>query len=122
MLKMNGRPNLLRFLRLSAIVFWICLAGSASVDAGCPPWRPCGAGNTWGGNRLVRQGFQGADFRPACANHDACLKTCASRADCDCQLLNDLNAACDTSSNPRACYRKARQFYAAARIAHALSR
>ena len=118
----DARGGLWRVARLSAIAFLICISSGAAADAQCPPWRPCGAGNSWGGNRLVAQEFRGVDFRPACAAHDACLATCASRADCDRQFLCDLQAACAYSCNPAACNRKARQFYAGARLAHLFQR
>ncbi|MDB5387348.1 MAG: hypothetical protein JWM11_2994 [Planctomycetaceae bacterium] len=101
----------------SALLFsLVTLAFCSDAKADCPPWRPCGPGNTWGGNRLVKQGFFGADFRPACANHDACLQTGACRRDCDQQFLNDMRAACECSSNPKACDRKAKHYYHMARL------
>jgi len=108
----------MRLLRTAAVCSLIYFASCAVSEAGCPPWRPCGNGNSWGGNRLVPQGFFGADFRPACACHDACLQTCTSRCDCDRQFLCNMQSACDSSCNPRACYRKARMYYGMARLAH----
>lgn len=106
----------MRLLRAAAIFSFVCLAFGSSAKADCPPWRPCGGGNTWGGNRLVKQGFFGADFRPACANHDACLANGVPKSCCDQQFLNDMNAACECSSNPRACQRKARFYYNVTRV------
>ena len=101
-------------MALLALVF---LANGSSVQAECPPWRPCGPGNSWGGNRLIPQGFHGADFRPACAAHDACYSgSGVSRAECDRQFLCNMRAACECSSRPKACSRKARMYYNAARI------
>jgi len=93
------------------------LSVGASAHAECPPWRPCGPGNPFGGNRLIPQGFHGADFRPACAAHDACYTGSGiGRAECDRQFLSNMSAACACSSNPRACQRKARLYYGLARI------
>lgn len=104
---------------LGSMIFLAC---GTAAEAGCPPWRPCGLGNSWGGNRLVPQGFHGADFRPACDCHDACLKTCALRCDCDRQFLQNMCAACECSTNPRACQRKARMYYNIARLGHMFER
>jgi hypothetical protein len=112
----------MQFVRMAALFSLVCLAGSATAEAGCPPWRPCGIGNSWGGNRLVPQGFYGADFRPACACHDACLEGCSSRYDCDQQFLCNMYSACDCSSNPEKCRRKARCYYRMARLVHMCER
>jgi hypothetical protein len=112
----------MRVVRIAGLFLFVCLALSAAAQAQCPPWRPCGPGNTWGGNRLIRQGFYGADFRPACACHDECLKTCVSRYECDRQFLCNMYAACDDSCNPEKCRHKARCYYRAARLAHMFSR
>lgn len=106
----------MRQIRLAAILALAFMANCGLVQAECPPWRPCGAGTPFGGNRLIPQGFYGADFRPACAAHDACYGTCASRRDCDRQFLNNMNCACEGSSNPRACMRRARGYYIATRL------
>jgi hypothetical protein len=108
----------MRLFRAAAFFCLVCLAWSTSAEASCPPWRPCGPGHTWGGNWLIPQGFYGADFRYACASHDACLQTCTPRFLCDQQFLYNMYAACNCSSNPRACYRKARCYYRMARLAH----
>ncbi|HET6426290.1 MAG TPA: hypothetical protein VFG20_21540 [Planctomycetaceae bacterium] len=96
----------------------ICLVAGMSemASAQCPPWRPCGPGNTWGGNRLFRQGAGGADFRPACANHDACLASGFSRRACDQAYYNQMTAACACSDNPGKCMRKARSQYIGVRL------
>ncbi|MDB5306104.1 MAG: hypothetical protein JWO38_306 [Gemmataceae bacterium] len=90
-------------------------AGTART--GCPAWRPCGPGETWGGNRFIPQGGYGVDFRPACQRHDDCYDTPgARRKDCDRQLLKDMNRICESSSNPRGCNRRARMFYISVRL------
>ena len=106
----------MRVLRLAAIFTFLSLGFAADSQAQCPPWRPCGPGNSFGGNRLIPQGFYGADFRAACAGHDACYESCANRADCDRQFLYNMRSACDCSANPRACYRKAQCYYMATRL------
>ena len=111
----------MRLLQVAAVFSLILFAG-ADAQARCPSWRPCGAGDTWYGNRLVPQGFYGADFRPACAAHDECLASGACRADCDRQFLSNMCAACQSSSNPRACERKARMYYRMTRLFGGLAR
>lgn len=94
------------------------VAGSGAVSAqDCPWWRPCGPGNTWGGNLLFKQGFHGADFRPACQNHDNRLASgMYSRAQVDRMFLDDMYCACDSSSHPILCRMKARHYYIGARL------
>jgi|GEM_PF-442283 len=106
----------MRQIQLAVLFTLISLAGGATAQAQCPPWRPCGPGNSWGGNRFIHQGFYSADFRAACAGHDACYQTCTNRRDCDRQFLYNMQSACNCSSNPRACYRKAHMYYTAARL------
>lgn len=105
--------KLIRTLTLFSIAI---VAGGASAEAQCPPWRPCGSGNTWGGNRFVQQGFYGADFRPACAKHDECLQSCSDRRSCDQQFKCDMYDACECSCNPAKCRCKARCYYCMARM------
>ena len=100
----------------------ILLAGALAVwlpevkaQTACPPYRPCGAGQTWGGNRLVRQGFVGVDIRPACQAHDTCYD---SPRECDRRFLCDMYAACENSPNPRKCRKKARTYFLASRVYH----
>ncbi|WP_050986214.1 hypothetical protein [Schlesneria paludicola] len=107
---------MMRLLRLAALISCVYLGAHTTVQADCPPWRPCGPGNSWGGNPFIPQGFYGADFRSACAAHDACYQSCADRRDCDRQFLYNMQSACECSSNPRACQRKARCYYLAARL------
>ncbi len=107
----------MRLLRLATVFAFVCLANCAPGQADCPPWRPCGPGNSFGGNAMIPQGFYGADFRPACATHDACYSGSGmARRDCDRQFLYNMTTACDCSSKPKACYRRARFYYVAARL------
>ncbi len=90
---------------------------SAMPQRSCPPWRPCGPGQSFGGNRLFKQGYAGADFRSACARHDDCLMSGrCSRYGCDRQFLADLDAACGCSSRPWLCRLKARKYYLGVRL------
>lgn len=83
----------------------------------CSPWRPCGPDESFGGNWLFKQGFHGADFRPACASHDDCLMSgCMSRKDCDRIFLLQLDNACRYSQFPILCRLKARQYYLGVRL------
>ena len=106
----------MRYVRLAALGLMLSLVGGTPVSAECPPWRPCGPGNSWGGNHLIPQGFYGADFRAACQGHDMCYASCANRRDCDLQFLRNMECACECSDNPAACRRKARCYYMAARL------
>jgi hypothetical protein len=88
-----------------------------SAEYRCPPWRPCGPHESFGGNWLVPQGFAGADFRPACARHDACLMSgCFSRKACDRMFLADMDCACNCSMFPFLCRLEARKCYLCARL------
>ena len=89
---------------------------AADGPGGCPPWRPCGPGNSFGGNRLIGQSGFGADFRPSCASHDACLASGASRRQCDRQFYSHMRCACENSPHPVLCRMKAFKFFAGARI------
>ena len=112
------------FLVFAAVLITAGSVTSSAVAGGsgsCPPWRPCGAGNSFGGNRLVPQGFFGVDFRPACATHDACLASGASRRDCDRRFYGQLKSACSNSSNPALCRAKAFQYFVAVRLFSAVS-
>ena len=105
--------------RLVSVVF-VVLVMSASVVAGeprrCPSWRPCGPGNSFGGNRWLAQGGFGADFRPSCARHDACLAAGVPRAQCDRMFYRSMNQACNSSRNPLLCRLRAFKYYAGARL------
>lgn len=70
----------------------------------------CGTetGLLWGlgSPRVVPQGFGGADFRPACNQHDLCYGTLGvSRSFCDDQFSRDLMRSCTLPSvqNPLRC-------------------
>lgn len=106
-------------LAILALAMTAFVSGSSAQAGGpgsCPPWRPCGPGNSFGGNRLVQQRFFGADMRPACATHDACLASGASRRQCDRQFLGNMNGACENSRHPFLCRVKAFHYFTSARL------
>lgn len=85
--------------------------------ASCPPWRPCGPNESFGMNWLIPQGFFGADYRPACAQHDACLMSgCYSRKACDRMFLANMDCACNHSRFPILCRLEARKCYLGVRL------
>jgi hypothetical protein len=91
-------------------------AGPRSSDS-CPWWRPCGPGETYGGNKLVPQGARGVDFRSACQRHDDCYDTPGvCRKDCDKQLLHDMLALCDEAGNPHGSRLRAYTGYISVRL------
>lgn len=101
----------------AAFIAFAVQSVASADDGNCPWWRPCGPGNSWGGNRGFAQGAYGADFRPACAQHDACLANgCNSRKSCDREFLNNMYSACECSDKPLLCRHKARMYYLGARL------
>ena len=96
------------------IVVLFVLTTASGAHAGTPESildaRPCGPDSVTGPLRwLIPQGAFGADFRPACRGHDACYDTpFANRSQCDQQFLNGMLQACDQSTHPVLCRRKAR--------------
>ncbi len=98
----------------------VCLAfGSMAQAVDQPAYRPCGAGQTWGGNRLIPQMSFGADFRPACQAHDTCEGT---NRECDKIFLKNMYCACETSKHPLLCRMQARHYYITSRIYHMIPR
>lgn len=109
--------TIVRIVVLSVVAFISCMSDSqAAGPGGCPPWRPCGPGNSFGGNRLLPQGGFGADFRPSCATHDACLASGRSRRECDREFYNSMNCACESSRHPFLCRMRAFRYYAGVRL------
>ena len=98
---------------LIVVSFTFCLS---DVQAAGPAWRPCGPGNSCGGNRWLPQGGFGADFRPSCATHDACLASGRSRRECDRAFYANMNSACDQSRHPFLCRLRACKYFAGARL------
>ncbi|MFK7818331.1 MAG: hypothetical protein AB8G99_06415 [Planctomycetaceae bacterium] len=90
---------------LSLLVFVLCVTpvSAQRMDLGqCP----CGPDWIVGADRaLIPQGWAGADFRPACARHDACLNSGCNRQWCDSQFQTELMNSCRYSSQPDQCRR-----------------
>ncbi len=90
---------------------------SPTPGSSCPPWRPCGPQDSFGRNWLFPQKFFGADYRPACAQHDACLMSgCTSRKACDRMFLANMDCACNHSLFPNLCRLEARKCYLGVRL------
>lgn len=67
--------------------------------------------------RMVPQGAFGADFRPACRQHDRCYSACgADRKQCDRQLKADMHCACQHSKHPVLCRMAANHRYRMTRL------
>lgn len=99
-----------RFLLASCL---LCFAISSPAAASN---YPCGPSCMPLLSRLIPQGAFGADFRPACRCHDACYSGNGSRKACDLQFRNDMYRACENSSNPAACRRRANHRYRVVRL------
>ena len=109
--------TIVRIVLLSVVAFVTSMSDlQAAGPGGCPPWRPCGPGNSFGGNRFLPQGGFGADFRPSCATHDACLASGRSRRECDRAFYNSMNCACESSRHPFLCRVRAFRYYAGVRM------
>ncbi|MEQ9407331.1 MAG: hypothetical protein RIK87_06370 [Fuerstiella sp.] len=96
---------------LAVLVSFVAVQPTQAADCN---GRPCGAGLF---NWLTPQGHKGADFRPACRQHDACYSGgFFSRKSCDQAFLNNMLCACRNSTNPAACERRARRMYRNVRL------
>lgn len=101
----------MRFLVVTIVAFTISiLASAATVEAAdyVDPYStnsPCGPNDRNGLlKRLIPQGWRGADFRPACRQHDTCYTTSGTnRKRCDNSFQRSLEASCANSRNPRMC-------------------
>lgn len=98
--------------KMKPLLVVVVLACCATVEAQRPDLAACPCGPDWivGSDRaLIPQTWYGADFRPACSRHDACLSGhCQNRKQCDRQFTADLRQACKYSSRPRECKRVTR--------------
>jgi hypothetical protein len=89
----------------------------SSQPTSCPWWRPCGPGETFGGNKRVPQGAFGVDARPACQRHDECYEDpTTGRKTCDKNFHNDLRCMCENSTHPFLCKRLAKVAYLSVRL------
>ncbi|KKN17627.1 hypothetical protein LCGC14_0963790 [marine sediment metagenome] len=86
------------------------------IVAHATEWRPCGSGSDYRAHRLVPQGWKGADFRSACAKHDHHYRERGiTKAQADCEFLQDMLAQCKYSKRPRQAKHVARFMYRAVR-------
>ncbi|MEZ6059029.1 MAG: phospholipase A2 [Planctomycetaceae bacterium] len=95
------------------------MACCVRAEAQRPDLAACPCGPDWivGADRaLIPQDWYGANFRPACNRHDACLNAgCDSRGRCDRQFRRDLLASCRNSARPGECRRVSNIMYRAVR-------
>lgn len=97
------------------LLFTILIAFTAMTPAlGDCNGRPCGVGPL---RALTPQGHRGADFRPACQQHDNCYsRGLFSRKQCDNAYLQNMLCACQNSRNPAACERRAKWMHLNVRL------
>ena len=95
------------------VILTLAMLTTDSVLAQCNG-RPCGTGPL---ALLTPQGHRGADFRPACSQHDACYDGSGkSRRECDREYYQRLQTACAYSADPSVCKRRARRMHIAVRL------
>jgi hypothetical protein len=83
----------------------------------CPWWRPCGSGETFGGNKRIPQSGFGIDIRPACQRHDWCYEDpTTGRKQCDVTFHKELRCMCENSTHPFLCKRAAKLAYVSVRL------
>ena len=122
------RPSAAAVFVTAGLLAW-CPASSAGC--GDPGAAPCGPGYVPPILRriLIPQVGLGADFRPACAQHDRCYTVGyrdaygrrTTRLQCDRQFLGNLDRACDSAFLPGLCRLRARGDYLAVRLYGPLS-
>ena len=101
------------FLIVMTVSLLMAVGGAREAQAQLQA-RPCGPDSVPPVLKvLFWQGSGGADFKPACREHDRCYTKGSGRlkADCDCEFLHNLQAACQCSRNPRRCHRRAKIMY-----------
>ncbi len=101
----------MRAIILAASVFSILFFLAPQLSAQQLQARPCGPDSIPPALKIIFwQGSGGADFKPACREHDRCYTKGSGRikSDCDTQFLLDLQYTCQSSRNPRKCLRRAR--------------
>ena len=85
---------------LISSICWI----TPNLQAECSNDRPCGPASRPFITALVPQGFAGADFRPACREHDRCYKDPSmSKAECDRAYKANMLNSCQNSRHPILC-------------------
>lgn len=108
---LNTIGDTMKYRLILAFLCFCTMNSFASADCN---GRPCGVGPMrW----LTPQGHRGADFRPACQQHDNCYSQgLFSRKTCDNNYLNGMLSACQNSRNPKACARRARFMHGGVRL------
>ena len=118
---------------LAAACLTGALAWAPAANAGCgdPGAAPCGPSWVPAPLRavLIPQVGLGADFRPACAEHDRCYTRGyrdpngrrPGQYECDRRFLRRLDRACDSAVFPPLCRMRARLDYVAVRLYGKLS-
>ncbi|MEP3479309.1 MAG: hypothetical protein ABJZ55_08685 [Fuerstiella sp.] len=99
--------------RLSLFAALLFAASTASADD-----RPCGPDRMPPFlKRFVPQGFAGADFRPACRQHDRCYDNHGiPRKQCDQAFQANMHCACEQSRFPALCRMAANRRYRMVRL------
>lgn len=99
--------------RLCLLTAILMTASTATADD-CP----CGPdGMPRFMKRLVPQGFAGADFRPACREHDRCYDQHGiPRKNCDLAFRANMHCACQNSKFPLLCRMAANHRYRTVRL------
>ena len=101
-------------MKLRIAVSVLTVFAFADISNAAPIRRPCGPNSLPKVLKfLIPQGAAGADFRPACRQHDACYKKGSgiSKKKCDSDFLHNMLHACKSSRRPRRCKRRARIMY-----------
>lgn len=88
------------------------VAPSAAVFATTASEFQCGP-NNWVGYLVPDNPPGGANFHPACVNHDTCYSVGSTtpRATCDANFLADLDAACAAAGAGSTCTAEAKVYY-----------
>ena len=106
----EGPAEMFRFSFVAALLFTM-----SAVSADDSPCGPEGVPPFL--KRLIPQGFAGADFRPACRQHDDCYDNHGvPRKHCDQAFRADMYRACENSRHPRLCRMTANRRYRTVRL------
>ena len=98
------------------LICFFCLAVAVGPSAAADDY-PCGpAGMPLFMKRLIPQGAFGADFRPACRQHDWCYQSGLSRKACDRAFRQQMHCACAGSRHPFLCRMVANHQYRMTRL------
>ena len=102
-----------QFVCTSLLVIGVVMVMTSESHA--QSWRPCGPDTLPPAiKHFVPQGAGGADFRPACQQHDNAYGSgscCQSRYEVDVEFLNNMLNACACAQNPQLCRQRAWHYY-----------